>query len=870
MLDLNRIYPDCRDNSLKRWGVTFSKRICLVVALLFTVGAINQAVAEGALYKLDIPAQPLGDALQQLAERADIQIIYSRSLVADKAAPALAGNFALESALSSLLIGSGLSYSFSSKDSVVIKAAPVEPESSSGNKSSRTPDQKQTKGFVLEEVTVTARKREESLQDTPLSVTAISGTELALSQINSSQDLSNITPNLSFDSYASASGSNAAASVFIRGIGQTDFVPTTAPGVGIYIDGVYMAQSIGAAFDFIEVQRIEVLRGPQGTLFGKNTIGGAVVIHTKKPANEFGGRVEFELGSDNQTNGTFALDIPISDQLLTQVSGTVRNRDGYVKNIITGRDMGDDDSRGVRFAALFTPSDNLEFFFTADHTHERENGAPNVLVGINDRAPFVAIANAASAGCPVSFPPPQSSPLGNSACANSQWELAPHKVAANADLVSELDVYGTALHVDWDLDLLNIKSISSYRKVDSSSRRDGDNTPLTIAHTGDVLQQDQFSQELQFSGTLLDDRLNWMFGLYYFTEEAENPNIVDLSIGSILSGGEVESRTKAVFSQATYNLTERLSLTAGLRYTKEKQTFLPDQYALTPYLSPTGLLLPLDQGGSRILPHDTVTNEISETTPMATLSYYVTDELMTYVSYSEGFKNGGFHQRIPAPLPEVPTFGPEFADVWEVGFKYTKDWLRINGSIFNTDYTDIQTVVRRGFAPVTINAGDARINGFELEGSIVPTPNWYFMFGVGYLDAKYINIPTEVLNNNTINKSSELTNTPEWSTNFRAAYSKDVGELGSLTLRLDWIYRSSAFKTTNNASYLEQQSYNLLNAAIIFEDPSQDWRIMLAGKNLHDEIYLINGADSLGTAQGVADGAFSRGREWTLSISRNF
>ena len=363
MLDLNRIYPDCRDNSLKRWGVTFSKRICLVVALLFTVGAINQAVAEGALYKLDIPAQPLGDALQQLAERADIQIIYSRSLVADKAAPALAGNFALESALSSLLIGSGLSYSFSSKDSVVIKAAPVEPESSSGNKSSRTPDQKQTKGFVLEEVTVTARKREESLQDTPLSVTAISGTELALSQINSSQDLSNITPNLSFDSYASASGSNAAASVFIRGIGQTDFVPTTAPGVGIYIDGVYMAQSIGAAFDFIEVQRIEVLRGPQGTLFGKNTIGGAVVIHTKKPANEFGGRVEFELGSDNQTNGTFALDIPISDQLLTQVSGTVRNRDGYVKNIITGRDMGDDDSRGVRFAALFTPSDNLEFFF---------------------------------------------------------------------------------------------------------------------------------------------------------------------------------------------------------------------------------------------------------------------------------------------------------------------------------------------------------------------------------------------------------------------------------------------------------------------------------------------------------------------------
>lgn len=721
-------------------------------------------------------------------------------------------------------------------------------------------------GFVLEEVIVTARKREESLQDTPISVTAISGTELVLSQINSTQDLSNITPNLSFDSFASASGSNAAASVFIRGIGQTDFVPTTAPGVGIYIDGVYMAQSVGSAFDLVDVERIEVLRGPQGTLFGKNTIGGAVAIYTKKPANEFGGWAKFELGSDNQTNGAFTIDMPVSDQLSSQISASVRTRDGYVKNIVSSQDLGDDDSRGARFAALFTPSDNLEFFFTADYRHERENGAPNVLVAINDLAPFVAIANARSAGCPVSFPPPQSSPIDNTACANSQWVLGPHKVAANADLVSDLDAYGTALHIDWALDSFSIKSISAYRKVDSLSRRDGDDTPLTIVHTGDILKQDQFSQELQFSGTILNDRLNWMLGLYYFTEDADNPNTVELSIGSILSGGAVDGRTKAIFSQVTYEFTERISLTAGIRYTTEKQTFLPDQYALTPYLSPTGPMLP----GDRILPYEPVTNKISETTPMATLSYYATDDLMTYLSYSEGYKSGGFHQRVPAPLPEVPTYGPEFAEVWEVGFKYTKDWLRINGSAFNTDYTDIQTIVRRGFAPVTVNAGDARIDGFELEGSLVPTPNWYFMFGVGYLDAKYVNIPDEVVNSNTIDKSSQLTNTPEWSTNLRGAYTKDIAQIGNVTLRLDWIYRASAYKTTNNAPYLEQQSYNLFNAAIIYEDLSKDWRIMLAGKNLNDEIYLINGADSLGTAQGVADGAFSRGREWTLSINRSF
>ena len=231
-----------------------------------------------------------------------------------------------------------------------------------------------SKGFGIEEVVVTARKREENLQDTPLSVAAFTANEMKVRQIHSSDQLSQITPNLSFSSQAPSSGSNASSQIFIRGIGQTEFLPSTDPGVGLYIDGVYMARSVGGTLDFADLERIEVLRGPQGTLFGRNTIGGAIDIHTRKPSEEFGGEVEIKVGSDNQLELMADINLPISENLLTKISVGKRDRDGYVKRLVDGDDLGDDNTVGARAAVLWTPSDDVRLFWTADYNKEDENG----------------------------------------------------------------------------------------------------------------------------------------------------------------------------------------------------------------------------------------------------------------------------------------------------------------------------------------------------------------------------------------------------------------------------------------------------------------------------------------------------------------
>lgn len=236
---------------------------------------------------------------------------------------------------------------------------------------------------MLEEVIVTARKRAESLQDTPISVAAFTADSLDERQIGSADQLTQVTPNLSFSSHAPSAGNNASSQIFIRGIGQTEFLPTTDPGVGLYIDNVYMARSVGATIDFVDLEQIEILRGPQGTLFGRNTIGGAINITTRKPGEELGGSLDIKLGSDSRKDVRGTIDIPVSDTLLTTISVGSRKRDGYVERLLTGEQLGDDESLGARFAALWEPSDTMSFYLTSDYVKENESGSPIVFNGLN-------------------------------------------------------------------------------------------------------------------------------------------------------------------------------------------------------------------------------------------------------------------------------------------------------------------------------------------------------------------------------------------------------------------------------------------------------------------------------------------------------
>ncbi len=729
---------------------------------------------------------------------------------------------------------------------------------------------------------MTARKREENLQNTPLSISAFTANELEQRQIRSTDQLADVTPNLTFDAFAPSSGQNASSQIYIRGIGQSDFTAVTDPGVGLYIDGVYMARSIGGTMDFLDLERIEVLRGPQGTLFGRNTIGGAIALHTVRPDDQFGGSVEAQVGSDDMLYLTGDINIPITEGLYSKFSITQRDRDGYTDRVqhadrqldgvalpTDGKDLGDDNTFAARASFVWQPTETLNFFLTGDYTDESENGAPTTSRGLNDQQTFPSHTNRfANTNCPL-FPPPlppgpANSTGGNPLCINDTYQRDEFESEGNAEISSELEMWGVSLEANWEVaDWLTVKSITAYRDIDAYSARDADGTPYQVFHTQDPFDQNQTSQELQFSGNT--DNLKWLVGLYYFEEDADNPNPVQLpepTIGKIISGGQVDNDNYAVFGQATYSLGEKWDLTAGIRYTDETKRFKPYSFADGDYTMggpgspfvryfdcPTGQEPGCDgvngrlfTDGDRLIPKGEYKEEFDDWTPMVNIAYQANDDVMLYTSYSEGFKSGGFDQRFIAPLPEPSSFDPEKAKTYEVGMKssWMDNTLRLNVSAFYTDYEDIQIIVRQGFAPLTFNAGDAEISGFEIESTWIPTSAWIIQANVGYIDAEYSNLDDSVQTVG-ITEDHALPQTPEWSGNLGIAYTGQIGGW-TVTPRVDWAYTDEVHNNAVNTPQLIQDSYSLYNAAITVLSEDEKWEFMLAGRNLGDETILVAGS----------------------------
>ncbi len=758
-------------------------------------------------------------------------------------------------------------------------------------------------GFELEEVLVTARKREESLQATPISIAAYTDKELEYRQISSTDRLSDITPNLTFDSGSPSSGSKSAAQIFIRGIGQTDFTPVTDPGVGLYIDGVYMARSVGNVLNFLDVERIEILRGPQGTLFGRNTIGGAISIFSKRPNQEKDASVRVQVGNDNMFYVSARANMPVSETFQANLALSSRNRDGYVTRPFDGVKTGDDDSLAARGSVLWTPTDSFELYVVADVTKIRENGSPTVSNGVNDRQAFATFGNGLldsctgvninpnfGAGGPPSFPPPGVGAGGAPGCVGPDSFAGPYTSNGTFPVKSDLDVWGISAEFTWDFsDYVSLKSITAHREMEMESSRDGDNTPANIFATQDFYDHEQFSQEFQFAGKAVDDRMSWLFGLYHFQEDGFNRNPVFLPVGSIQSGGLYDNNSQAAFFQTTYDMTTQWALTFGIRYTEDTKRFTPDQISLgdssaSGFFEPTwpnfvGFYLPSVgapiAAGDRLATFAEFKEKFDDTNAMLNLSYQATDDVMIYGSYSEGFKSGGFSQRFTAFTVEPNSFQPETATTYEVGFK--SDLLdhkaRLNIALFHTDYDDLQIIIRESFNPITFNGGKASIDGGEIELTLVPTDRWYITAAIGYLDAGYDSLDpsvTEGSNATPIHIDNKLVNTPEWSIALGAAYTFYIGEWATLVPRVDWSFHDDQFNDAVNEPRLFQDDYSLLNAGISLQTNDGRWEGILAFRNITDEEYVITGNSSWGTSASYVDNYYGRPAEWSLSVQYNF
>ena len=745
----------------------------------------------------------------------------------------------------------------------------------------------------LESVVVTARRREESMQDIPVAVTALSADELERQQVVSTTDLDKIAPNLQFHSYGTLTGNNSAAQVFIRGIGQTDATPAVDPGVGIYIDDVYMGRSVGGAMDFRDISSVQVLRGPQGTLFGRNTIGGAVLITTNAPGDGAGNSVRLGVGDDSLYELYGAFDLPLGDTWSARISLGGRQRDGYVTRVSDGKDLGDENMYTGQIGVRWKPSEDLSFTLRADYTNEDENGSPFVFRAMNEAATFVGAASQA-AGCPNMIdplpPPVLVGPLDDPHCGNDAQALGNFKNGGTYPASSTLENRGVSLVVDWHVnDVFGIKSITADRRLNWTGTRDADNTPLLILHTNYDSKSDQFSQELQ---ALVDtDRVDGVVGLYYFDEDSFDRLLVPLgNPGTSYDTQRVamDDKAWAAFTEWTFKITDAFSVSAGVRYTDETKGLQATMFNVSPATAaeppaPTNLCPfagpPPTQTGCLFLTTNRFERDFSATTKSLSAQYRFNEHGMVYLSWSDGFKSGGFNQRYNAAPPgNAPiSFEPETAETWEFGIKLDPtDNLRVNIALFNSDYDDIQMTYRLGVVPLLFNAGVASIQGEEIELDWAPTEDFRLDMSLGYLDAVFDSITPPppfgpVTPTATATLNSRLPFTPEWQGHVGASYGFHIGGDWMLTPRVDLSYTASQFFDAGNSVEIAQNDdVTLLNASLTLASGDDKWRFMLSGVNLTDELYPVAGTSSLTTASGYAEIIYARPMSWSLTATWSF
>lgn len=783
-------------------------------------------------------------------------------------------------------------------------------------------------------ILVTARRREENLVDVPISIAAFGGESLAERSVVTTDQLTQLAPNVQFSSVAPSSGNSASSAVFIRGVGQSDFIGSTDPGVGLYIDGVYVARSAGSAISLLDVNRVEILRGPQGTLFGRNTIGGAVQIFSNKPElGAFSGSLTLGTGDYGRFESRGFINAPLSDNAALRVAAVYRTRDGYVENITTGVDQANVDTFAARASLLWEPTDNLEILLRGDYTIDKTDGTATVFGGIANNALFVRLASFFG-GCPgmasPGVPVPETAEIDPRCANNAYLNLGPYRTAAQVRSRSRTEVFGGSLNIAFDVsDTATLTSTTAYRETRPFSIRDADNTPLKILETinSDVVKQ--FSQEITLGGELFDGRLTYVVGGYYFREtddqfypvylpSAPNANGLEALVGGSTSDAFIKNESLAAFTQATFDITDQLRLTAGLRYTRDVKEVTPRQVPspsvegfvnlgyLVPYPGPINgvqysVCLGADPNrltGAQGLPclgsteflFDPVLNRRvdSRVTPMASLQYEWSPEVTSYVSYSQGYKSGGFNTRIIQPVfgPDAPTgrealpsFDPETVTSYEVGTKFQIGRVfRASVAGYIAKYDDIQIVVREGVAPVVRNAGQATISGFEVEGALSPVPALKIDFGLGYTDFSYDSFSAALEAGQAALAPGELGRvdltdlqaySPKWTAAIGASYEIDLG-FAYLTPRVDLSHRSRTFFDAPNTPQISQPAYELLNASLTLASVDDRWKLTAAVTNLTDEAYRVSGNSSLTASSGYAEVTYAPPRMFTIDATINF
>ncbi len=718
----------------------------------------------------------------------------------------------------------------------------------------------------IEEIVVSARRRNESIMAVPIAVTAYSGDALRMSGRENIVRLAESSPNTTLKV---SRGTNTTITAFIRGVGQQDPLAGFESGVGIYIDDVYLNRPQGAVLDVYNVERVEILRGPQGTLYGKNTIGGAVKYVTATLSDTSELSIRTSLGSYDQRDLIVSGSLPITQNF--RVGGALAsfNRSGFGKNLYTGEEHYNKDILAGRLTVEWQPEEDWFVRFSGDMTEDDSNpksGHRLIDATLTDN-PVLDNVYDTRAGAAV-----------NSVIKRNQVRQQ-----------------GAAINVEHDLSAtLVLKSITAYRRDDTKTPIDFDSLPDSTFDVPAVYENRQFSQEIQ----LLFDRNRWqgVAGIYYMDANGFNAfDIVASNLGlSIFTLGDVDSQTLAAFSEVTFDVSDTLSFSLGGRFTHDQRqsTVVRNTYlgVFSPYFgNPDAASLTsvvLDEEGNEVVPRFSGKRTDVAFTPRISLSWRPAENIHAYVSYSEGFKGGSFDPRGDYSKPEIRDgFKPESVDSYEVGIKNALLDNRISSrfAVFYSDYSNVQIPgseaidtdadgINDSFTGTVTNAGKAIISGTELEVSAKLTDKLSIKSALGYIDADYRefiafgdNLADEYVFQNTPRKTAFAA--IDYTTNFA------VGQIpGRLSITTEVAYRSYTHQFEKPNVLLDQSGYSLINAGVVWSTLDEHWQFGLYGKNLADKHYKVAGYSFAGFGDGgqTQSAFYGNPRTVTATISFTF
>lgn len=734
--------------------------------------------------------------------------------------------------------------------------------------------------FTLEEVIVTAQKRAESLQDVPISVSAVGGEKLSEAGIENLQDLSAYVPNLKIVE------GGLVPQMFIRGIGSSSN-QGFEQSVGTYSDGIYMGRSLQSRASFMDLERIEVLRGPQSILFGQSSIAGAISLVSAKPTDEFEGMISASYAdkyNEREVNGYVSG--PLTDTLKARLALRDRQEDGYIRNVVRGEDTPAIDEQAARLTLMWEPNDDLLAELKLESARLERNGRPTQVIDLGTY-------------------PSQVAGLEDDAKLD-------YKTYSNEDNAMEFDSDTVVLKLDYAIGDFTLTSITGYSEYDyQEDNYDADNSELAVVSMDMAEEFEQFSQEFRLTSPG-GETIDYIVGAFFQTSEQRYSEDASLQISALNPANvyfdsllkrpfEQDSDTLALFGQATWNISDTLRVTLGLRYTEDEKEGRRSQEAyslnIAPGVSQDDVIIPA--GPLAGLPVSTVLaangdafgpiaslgysmqdhlltgkSDKSNWTPSLNVQYDFNDDIMLYATYSEGYKAGGFDARGGNSFSAGDTdflgrsysslslggdnfaFDQEEAETLEIGAKMSvlDGTGELNVALFHTNYTDMQVSVYDGtFGFNVLNAGEATVRGVEMDGRWRATENLLLTAGLAYLDFEWTDYqegpcPGEgdfetSPSGNCVFDGSENNHTPEWTVNLSANHTFMVTDALELRSTLDANFKDNHYVANNLDDRSEQSAVTIFNARVALASTDDTWQVALTGKNLTDQItknYMTN------------------------------